>query len=302
MAANLNTKLAVLSLEMNDVSKPRSVDETTDNEKLEYYQNLVASMNSKIDDLTKENEELRTQQNVSPQQQQTTRGIPQEPQDIIPVISNNNLSDVERFRDLAVDLNSRLAKLTLEFNEQPKFVQSESDIVESIPRTAPSEYEIDHDYLQKIQSQVIDLNQRLSVLTLNTNDEINNLKKQLAQKEQEKFRNQVVDLNQRVAVLTLDTNDKINNLKKKLAQKEQEKFKNQVVDLNQRVAVLTLSSNDEINFLKKQLAQKEREVEQYRYKLATMNRQVIDLTFNSNLKTTNCSCYCTSSNTNYIRC
>jgi len=147
MAANLNTKLALLSLEMNDIKKPVNDDEITENDKFEYYQSLVVSMNSKMNDLLKENEELKAQQ---------IRSIPQEPQTIIQVV-NNTSGDIDRIRDLAVDLN-------------------------------------------------------------------------------------------------------------------------------QRLSVLTLNSNDEVKFLKKQLAQKETEVNQYRNKLASMNRQIIDLTFNSNLE------------------
>ena len=41
------------------------------------------------------------------------------------------------------------------------------------------------------------------------------------------------------------------------------------------IQVLTLNSNDEINQLKKQIVQKDSEIDNYRNKLAVMNRQII---------------------------
>jgi len=336
MAANLNTRLAMLSLEMDEINKPLS-DEVTDKERYEYYQSLVLDLNSRISQLLVENENLRTQiQNINISQE---RNISITKNDV----TFNDQSKIDYFRDLAVDLNSRLAKLSLEFNEKPKNVESinyneeyikklQNQVVDLNQRlsvlTLNSNDEINDlkkiidqkeqsDFKNKVvdlnqrlavltlngneeinnlkkelaqkeqnsfKNKVVDLNQRLAVLTLNGNEEINNLKKELAEKEQNSFKNKVVDLNQRLAVLTLNGNEEINNLKNELAQKEQNGFKNKVVDLNQRLAVLTLDSNNEINNLKKQLAQKESEVEQYRNKLAIMNRQIIDLTFNSNLE------------------
>jgi uncharacterized small protein (DUF1192 family) len=199
MAANLNTRLALLSLEMNEINKPNNIVVSND-EQTQYYQNLIQTLNIKINDLLVENEELKVHQSEI----QQTRSLPQDiapVNNIVRVVKDEN--EINRFRDLAVDLNSRLAKLTLEFNEKPKNVEN-----------------ADNEFVKKIQDQVVDLNQRLSVLTLNSNDEINELKKQLAQKEQSSFRNQVVDLNQKLAVLTLNANDEVIALKKKIAQME----------------------------------------------------------------------------------
>jgi len=253
MAADLNTRLAVLSLEMNDLNKPNDVIDITNDEKSEYYQNLVLTLNSKISDLLVENENLKMMQRE--------RSIPVAHVNTVNTV--NNQEALDRFRDLAVDLNSRLAKITLELNEKPKNIES---MVGS------------NDYVQKLQNQIVDLNQRLAILKLNGNDEINNLKRELNKKEQTDFKNKVVDLNQRLAVLTLNSNEEINYLKKNLNQKDNGSFKNKT---------LTLNSNDEINKLKQQLAQKNSEIDKYRNKLAVMNRQIIDLTFNTNLEKQN---------------
>ncbi|ORX54206.1 hypothetical protein BCR36DRAFT_15934 [Piromyces finnis] len=305
MAANLNTRLALLSLEMNNVTEDRNVT-ITDDEQSQYYENLIQSLTIKINDLLIENEELKAQQSEI----QYTRDIPQNE---VPINVVKDDSEINRFREIAVDLNSRLAKLSLEFNEKPKSVKNNND-----------------EYIKKIQDQVIDLNQRLSVLTLNSNEEIKNLKRKLSQKEQGSFKNQVIDLNQRLAILTLSTNDEVNALKRKISQMQNnetsrkvsyeqsivecrsdtglwwlfskpqtkqikkniiynnerniQNFQNEAINLNQRLAVLTLSSNDEINNLKKQLSEKDILIEELRSKLASMNRQIIDLTFNSNIE------------------
>jgi len=312
MAANLNTRLSLLSLEMNDVmSGVNNTRDVNTDEQTQYYQNLVENLNTKINDLLKENEDLKAQQSEI----QQTRSIPQndEPVEIVEVVEVIEDEDqVKRFRDLAVDLNSRLAKLSLEFNETPK---SRTEIVDNETPKSITE-NVDNEYIKKIQDQVIDLNQRLSVLTLNSNDEINNLKKQLVQNDQDNFRDKVVDLNQRLAILTLSSNDEVNELKKQIAQMQNipyeenvrdieqtrevvvddtnndsivcvdnvnsRNFQNEAVDLNQRLAVLTLSANDEVNNLKKQVSEKDLLIDQLRNKLALMNRQIIDLTFNSN--------------------
>jgi len=267
MAANLNTRLAVLSLEMNDINKPMNDNEVTDGERYEYYQSLVLDLNSKISQLLFENESLKTKlQSINEVSQERSGSINEN------TIIFEDQNKVEHFRDLAVDLNSRLAKITLELNEKPKNIES---MVGS------------NDYVQKLQNQIVDLNQRLAILTLNGNDEINNLKRELNKKEQTDFKNKVVDLNQRLAVLTLNSNEEINYLKKNLNQKDNGSFKNKVIDLNQRLSTLTLNSNDEINKLKQQLAQKNSEIDKYRNKLAVMNRQIIDLTFNTNLEKQN---------------
>ncbi|KAG4098309.1 hypothetical protein H8356DRAFT_1308245 [Neocallimastix lanati (nom. inval.)] len=260
MAANLNTRLAVLSLEMNNVNEPVNNDEVTDSERYEYYKSLVLDLNSKISELLVENENLKAQiqnNNIISQE----RSAPE----VVNTIVYENQSQIDHFRDLAVDLNSRLAKLTLEFNESPK---------------NPESGNYSSDYIHKLQNQVVDLNQKLSVLTLNSNEEINSLKKELAQKEQGDFKNKVVDLNQKLAVLTLNSNEEINNLKKELAQKEQGSFQNKVVDLNQRLAVLTLNDNEEINNLKKELAQKEQS--DFKNKVVDLNQNLAVLTLSSN--------------------
>jgi len=260
MAANLNTRLAVLSLEMNDVNKPINNGEVTDSERYDYYQSLVLDLNSKISQLLVENENLKAQV-------QNNNNISQEKSapEVVNTVVFENQSQIDHFRDLAVDLNSRLAKLTLEFNESPK---------------SPESGNYSSEYIHKLQNQVVDLNQRLSVLTLNSNDEVNNLKKEFAQKEQGDFKNKVVDLNQKLAILTLSSNEEINNLKKELAQKEQSSFQNKVVDLNQRLAVLTLNDNEEINNLKKELTQKEQG--SFQNKVVDLNQKLAVLTLSSN--------------------
>jgi len=310
--SDLNGRVARFTLEVNDlqnennllinklanVTEPivtrevpiiREVPISVDVDKVEYYKNMAVDLNNRVAMLSLDIDALKLNKfNDEPISME--REIPnRDNEEVIYTKIIEDESTIDFYRNQAVSLNSNLAKLTLEHNYfKNQELQKKNRLIKN------SEEKIEY-----YQQMAANLNTKLALLSLEMN-EVNKPINDEEITENDKFeyyQSLLISMNSKMNALLKENEELKAQQTRSLPQEPQaiiqvvnnnsddiERIRDLAVDLNQRLSVLTLSSNDEIKYLKKQLAQKESEVSQYRNKLASMNRQIIDLTYNSNLE------------------
>jgi hypothetical protein len=279
-AAELNSNLSILTLLTNekDISNKRTVNNLM--ETISNLQSKWATINSNLltltshvnDQLRSKNEEIRLNRQDAVYFRDFTHQIYNQMMDYVgdflQRIWNKNHENellIEKNKELIAycsDLNSRVAKFTLEINDLQnenmiligKLINGNTISEEPVVREVPINREVVREVIREVPVPI----------TISSVDD----------SKVEYYKKMAVDLNNRVAMLSLD----IDSLKvKKYDNKDESNvdfYKNQAVSLNSNLAKLTLELND---FKNKVLLKKDKEIKNSNDKIEYYQRMAANL-------------------------
>ncbi|OUM59362.1 hypothetical protein PIROE2DRAFT_15111, partial [Piromyces sp. E2] len=264
----INTQVAVLSLHASDMEKANIKLVKENIETVDSLRSKLAELNTRLAVVSLNSPsyvapvESTTREVVVPEVQSSPRAVI----DVAPVTSDME----ESLRSKAADINTRLALVTLKYDDDVralKNAEKEKDII-----------------IEDLRNKAAKLNTNLAILTLDSNEESNCLREFAVEKQLERdaLRSSASQLNGQLANLTLNLDEILRSNNAYLNEKAEEvDFLRQcTVQLNQQLAQLTLSFDDIIKSNNGYMTKQQDEINKLTEKTADLNGRLARLTLN----------------------
>jgi len=268
----LNTQIAVLSLRANELEKTNARLEKENNEVVDSLRNKLAELNTRLAVVSLNTPSYVTQAEPTTEVQTREVVIPEVQAVSRTVVDTSSINPdlEENLRSKAADINTRLALITLKYDDDVRALkksQKEKDVL-----------------IEYLRNKSAKLNTNLATLTLDSNDELACLREIAVEKQLERdaIRSNASQLNGQLANLTLNLDEILRSNNAYLNEKAEEvDFLRQcTVQLNQQLAQLTLSFDDIIKSNNGYMAKQQDEINKLTGKTTELNGRLARLTLN----------------------